>query len=38
MKTNVWLYVPDGVNAIDIIMPQTQIFENVPIKNLSNPS
>ena len=38
VKTSVWLDVPVGVKAIDIVIPQTQIFENIPIKNLSNPS
>ena len=36
VKTSVWLNVPVGVKAIDIIIPQTQVFENVPIKDLPN--
>jgi hypothetical protein len=29
----VWLRVPEGVNTIDIYMPNTQAFTNVPISN-----
>lgn len=38
VKTYVWLSVPTGVTAIDIIIPQTQVFEKVPIKDMSTPS
>jgi hypothetical protein len=27
----VWLKVPDGVNTIDLYIPETQVFKNVPI-------
>jgi hypothetical protein len=29
----VWLKVPEGVNALDIYIPETQAFKNVPIAN-----
>lgn len=29
----VWLQVPEGVNTIDIYIPNTQAFQNVPISN-----
>jgi hypothetical protein len=29
----VWLKVPEGVNALDIYIPETQAFKNVPITN-----
>lgn len=29
----VWLRVPEGVNTIDIYVPDTQAFKNVPISN-----
>jgi hypothetical protein len=30
----VWLKVPDGVKTIDLYIPETQVFENVPIDEL----
>jgi hypothetical protein len=29
----VWLKVPEGVNVVDIYIPKTQAFKNVPIEN-----
>ncbi len=29
----VWLRVPEGVNTIDIYVPDTQVFKSVPISN-----
>jgi hypothetical protein len=29
----VWLKVPEGVNTLDIYIPNTQVFRNVPITN-----
>lgn len=29
----VWLKVPEGTNAIDIYVPETKVFKNVPITN-----
>jgi hypothetical protein len=29
----VWLKVPEGVNTLDIYIPETQVFKNVPIAN-----
>lgn len=29
----VWLQVPEGVNTINIYVPSTQAFQNVPISN-----
>jgi hypothetical protein len=29
----VWLKVPAGVNTLDIYIPETQVFKNVPISN-----
>jgi len=29
----VWLRVPEGINAIDLYIPDTQVFKNVPISN-----
>jgi hypothetical protein len=29
----VWLRVPDGVNSLDIFVPDTAAFQNVPISN-----
>jgi hypothetical protein len=29
----VWLRVPEGVNTLDIYIPKTQVFKNVPITN-----
>lgn len=34
----VWLEVPEEVKAIDILIPNTEEFANVPIKDLSNPN
>lgn len=29
----VWLQVPEGINTLDIYLPNTQAFQNVPISN-----
>lgn len=29
----VWLRIPEGINAIDLYIPDTQVFKNVPISN-----
>jgi hypothetical protein len=29
----VWLKVPEGTNAVDIYIPETKVFKNVPITN-----
>jgi hypothetical protein len=29
----VWIQVPEGVNTLDIYVPKTQVFRNVPITN-----
>ncbi len=29
----VWLRVPEGVNTIDIFIPDTAAFKNIPISN-----
>lgn len=29
----VWLKIPEGVNTLDIYIPKTQVFKNVPIAN-----
>ncbi|MEP0871706.1 hypothetical protein NDA01_17985 [Trichocoleus desertorum AS-A10] len=29
----VWLRIPEGVNAIDIFIPETAAFKDVPIAN-----
>jgi hypothetical protein len=29
----VWLKIPEGVNTVDIYIPKTQAFKNVPIEN-----
>ncbi len=29
----VWLKIPEGVNTVDLFVPDTQVFKNVPISN-----
>jgi hypothetical protein len=29
----VWLRIPEGINTIDVYIPDTQVFKNVPISN-----